>query len=240
MTSQALILAGGLGTRLGEITKNIPKPMVPVGDKPFLHWLVELLKRSGINRFVLCTGYLSEKIEEYFGDGTKFGCSIQYSAEQTPLGTGGAIKKAAGLLEETFLVLSGDNYLPLNFRDYVNSFSRQSEKTSVGGMLACWDNEPPMFRSNVLLDENSRKILSYDFKSDEGKNFVDIGVKIFNHRLFDYFPAQEKFSLEIDCMGRMAADGLLTGYPVEFPPLDVGTHEGLTLVRAKLGQGVPF
>ena len=232
MIQQALILAGGLGTRLGSVTKDVPKPMVAVGSKPFLEWLMLHISRQGIRHFVLCTGYLSETIQNHFGDGRAFGWKIEYSVEEELLGTGGAIQKAFPLLHEHFLVLSGDNYLEMDYHGFFQRFSNRK----CTGMLSCWPNDPPLFKRNVKLDLDSSRILDYNFHTDEDKNYVDVGVKLFSQRLMDYFPARKKFSLEIDVMPHIAKDKGLYGYPVEKPPLDIGTPEGLEAVRKTLAE----
>ena len=233
---QALILAGGRGTRLGDLTHKTPKPMVDVGGKPFLEWLLELLLRHKICDFIFCVGHLSEKIIKHFGNGEKWGCRIQYSVEGKLLGTGGAIKKASGLIRDSFFVFSGDNYLPLNYTAFMKLFELKRPL----GLLACWHNDPPLFRSNILLDLDSKKIEAYDFHNDSDKNYVDMGVKLFSTKLLTYFPPQDSFSLEIDVMGRLAEEGLLTGFPVNNPALDVGTPEMLELTRRQLRQAPEF
>ncbi len=230
MIKQALILAGGLGTRLGAITQEVPKPMVSVGNKPFLERLMFHLSQQGIQDFVLCIGYLAEKIQNHFGDGKSFGWNVQYTVEKELLGTGGAIQKASSLLQENFLVISGDNYLELDYINFMETFEAK-QKT---GMLAVWTNNPPLFRSNVELELPSGRIKNYHFSDTERKNFVDVGVKAFSRKLFSYFPDKEKFSLEVDVLPQIASDGELLGYPVKNPPLDVGTLEGLETVRKTL------
>src|SRR6266568_5297270 len=105
---QAVVLVGGLGTRLGEITRVVPKPMLPVGNKPFLEYLIRLLVREGVRRVHFCTSHLAGVVSDHFGDGTKFGVAISYSHEPSPLGTGGALVLATDQLDETFFVLNGD------------------------------------------------------------------------------------------------------------------------------------
>jgi len=237
VTSQAFVLAGGRGTRLGDLTRNLPKPMVPVGGKPFLEWLLLYLKQQGIRDFVLSTGYLASEIEKHFRDGSQMGCRITYSVEEIPLGTGGAIKKASPMLDDTFLVISGDNYLPLDGKDFMRRFNQSKDAV---GMICCWDNHPPLFRANALFDKANGKIRAYDFNESQGKTHVDVGFKIFNRGLFDFFPSKEVFSLEIDTMPELARQGLLLGYEVKQPPLDVGTLDGLDHARKVLTQGDPF
>lgn len=234
MTSQAFILAGGRGTRLGELTRNLPKPMVPVGGKPFLEWLLLFLQQQGIREFVLSTGYLASEIDKHFRDGSQMGCRISYSVEEFPLGTGGALKKASSMLHDTFLVISGDNYLSVDGKDFMRRFHQAKD---AAGMICCWDNNPPLFRKNAMFDKASCKIQAYDFNESQGKTHVDVGFKIFNRKLFDFFPSQEVFSLEIDTMPKLARQGLLLGYEVKHPPLDVGTIDGLNHAREALTQG---
>src|SRR5690349_17983844 len=108
-----VILAGGLATRLGPITRDIPKAMVEIAGKPFLWHQLQLLKRNGVRRVVLLVGHLGEMIQRYFEDGAALGLSLQYSFDGPMLlGTAGAIRKALPLLPEQFFVLYGDSYLP--------------------------------------------------------------------------------------------------------------------------------
>src|SRR5882724_5899162 len=103
---QAVILAGGLGTRMRPVTETIPKPMIPVCGKPFLQHQLELLQKNGIDRVLLLVSYLGEQIEEYFSNGDSLKMNLSYSYESSPLGTGGALKNAGSKLEEKFLVLN--------------------------------------------------------------------------------------------------------------------------------------
>src|SRR5436309_3537115 len=111
------ILAGGLATRLRPLTEKIPKALVPVAGRPFLAHQLELLRENGITRVVLCVGYLGEMIRDEFGDGREFGVELSYSFDGAKLlGTGSAVRKALPLLGETFYVLYGDSYLPIDYR----------------------------------------------------------------------------------------------------------------------------
>ena len=116
MIKQAVILAGGLGTRLRPITDKIPKPMIQFHGKPFLEYLIELLKEQGIEEIILLLGYLSEKVVEYFGDGDKFGIKILYSISPVEDDTGLRIFKAKDIIKDEFLLLYCDNYWPLNLQ----------------------------------------------------------------------------------------------------------------------------
>ena len=112
---QAVILAGGLGTRLRPFTERIPKAMVPIGSKPFLEHQILLLRSQGIEEILLLVGYLADHIKDFFGDGSRYGLRISYSHEEVPRGTGGALKLAQPKLQNNFLLLNGDTYLSMNY-----------------------------------------------------------------------------------------------------------------------------
>src|SRR5208282_6436393 len=118
---QAVILAGGLGTRMRPITETIPKPMIAVAGEPFLHHQLSLLRSFGIRRVLLLVAYLGDQIENYFGDGTSLGLQLGYSYESAPLGTGGALKNAEALLDDEFVVLNGDTYLAIDYAALIRS-----------------------------------------------------------------------------------------------------------------------
>ena len=105
---QVVILAGGLATRLGDLTEDHPKSLLKFQGKPFLEYQLELLRRADIGKVVLCLGHLGEQIERHFGDGNKFGVSICYSIEEKPLGTAGALRNARDMLDDTFFCMYGN------------------------------------------------------------------------------------------------------------------------------------
>jgi NDP-sugar pyrophosphorylase family protein len=124
---QVAILVGGLATRLRPLTSSLPKAMLPIKGKPFLEYQVALLNYHNVRDIVLCVGYLKEKIKDYFGDGGKLGVNIQYSEEEELLGTAGALKNAELLLEDEFLLLNGDSYLPVDYAQPLNQLKASGE-----------------------------------------------------------------------------------------------------------------
>ena len=201
--------------------------MLPINGRPFLEYLVVLLAQSGIGDFVFCTGYLAEQIEAHFGNGEAWNARIQYSVETTPLGTGGAIKKAAGMLQENFLLLNGDNYLPLDYADFIRTF----ETNRPIGLTACWANDSGRFGSNLILSEDRRSVAAYDYQNSQGKTHIDCGVKMFSRELLCFFDDRQAFSLEEAVMPELARQGLLAAYPAGQPPYDIGTPEELSRTR---------
>jgi len=113
---QAVILAGGEGIRLRPLTYQVPKPMVLANNRPFLEYLIEMLRGNGISEVVLLLGYLPEKITQYFGDGSNFAVNMKYSIGKVADKTGTRIKNAEHLLDDAFLLMYGDNYWPLNLK----------------------------------------------------------------------------------------------------------------------------
>src|ERR1700733_465197 len=148
---QAVILAGGLGTRLWPLTKTVPKPMVPVAGVPYLEHQLRLLKKQAIGDVVLLTGYLGEQIERYFGDGGRLNMRIRYSREREPLGTAGALREARPLLAETFLLIYGDSYLPMDYRAAYG----QLLATGARGLVVVFDNrkDDTSVKNNIVLDD---------------------------------------------------------------------------------------
>src|SRR5678815_3667786 len=154
------ILAGGLATRLRPITEKIPKVLVPVAGRPFLAHQLELLRKQGITRVVLCLGYLGEMVEREFGDGRADGIQLEYSFDgPVLLGTGGALKRALPLLGEKFFVLYGDSYLPIDFRPIAKFFERSAKL----GLMTVFQNEGRFDTSNVVFGD--REIKAYDKKN---------------------------------------------------------------------------
>ena len=117
------ILAGGYSTRLGSLTKDLPKCLVEINGRPFVEWQLDLLVESGYSDFIFCISYKSEMIQEYLADGSRWGSRIRYSIDgETQLGTGGAIQKALPLLGDAFGVIYGDSYLPIDYSNVESEF----------------------------------------------------------------------------------------------------------------------
>ena len=168
--SQAVILCGGRGERLRPLTDEMPKPMVLVNGRPFLQYLLEQLAENGINRFVLLTGYLGEKIVEYFGDGSSWGWSISYSNGPVEWSTTKRIHEALDQIDEQFLLLYSDNFAQLRLSELarVNSDHNSAMTLSVV-------RKPP---GNVQLDSNS-SVVKYDLsRSESSSDFVEIGYAL--------------------------------------------------------------
>ncbi|MGI0088366.1 MAG: nucleotidyltransferase family protein [Nitrosotalea sp.] len=188
---QAVVLAGGLGTRLGRLTKERPKSMLLIHGKPFLEYLITLLKTKGIVDFVLCTGYKHEIISGYFGDGIKFGVNIQYSVEKEPLGTGGALKNALPLLDENFLLLNGDTILFFDF----DKFKKFHEEHNTCTMLTTLTNDNSRY-GQVMTDNNSLVISFREKNSKHDEFLINGGIYLIAKRSFSWEMLPKTFSIE--------------------------------------------
>ena len=122
---KAVILAGGLGTRLQPYTTFIPKPMLPLGEKPLLEHLIEWVKKNGIKDIVLCVSYLRKTIEDYFEDGKRFGVKIEYAVSNKPLATAGQLKTAEKFIDDTFVCIYGDSVFDFNLKNMINDHKKK-------------------------------------------------------------------------------------------------------------------
>ena len=222
---QAVILAGGLGTRLRPLTKTVPKPMVPVGGVPYLEHQLRLLREQSISDIVLLIGYLGEQIEQYFGDGSGFGLQIRYRRETTPLGTGGALRHARDLLAPSFLVIYGDSYLPIQYGEVLNHLNASSAQ----GVVTVYNNdsEDTGVTNNIALNSHG-VVTKYekDTPDDADLQFVEAGVLALRSSVVAAIPAG-KVSLEQQMFPELIARHSLLGYVTEQRFYDIGTPERL-------------
>lgn len=227
---QAVILAGGLGTRLLPLTESIPKPMVRVAGAPYLEHQLHILRRQGFTNVVLLTGYLGDQIESYFGDGRQLGLSVQYSRESTPIGTGGALRQAAHLLQDPFLLIYGDSYLPIQYRGVIEEL----ERSTAIGVVVVYDNhvDDTSVRNNIALDAGSY-IARYekDAADTTDLHYVEAGVMAFRLSVIERLPREGFVSLEKEIFPRLIAGKKLLGYRTDQRFYDIGTPDRLKAIE---------
>ena len=202
---QAIILAGGFGTRLQNIVSDVPKPMAPIGDIPFLNYVLESLYRYKVEKVVLAVGYKSECIIDYFGDDFK-GIPLKYSNEDEPLGTGGAIRKALELCDgEYIVVVNGDTLFNIDYQKlYEYSVLSKNDITIALKEMSNFDRY-----GEVITDDNN-KVLAFNEKKMTANGNVNGGIYIIKKILLKEYP--KKFSLESDvleCSGNSIDIGAL-------------------------------
>lgn len=181
---QAIIMAGGRGERLLPLTKKIPKPMVPILDKPILYYLISKLKEFNINNIIITLCYKGEIIENEFGSGADMGVSIRYVYEDSPLGTAGSVKNAESLIHDDFLVLSGDGYTDMNIEDLISfHYSHRGIAT-----LATVRVPDPELYGNVFTDKKG-KIIAFDEKPIKPlTDLVNTGIYVFDRKILKKIP----------------------------------------------------
>ena len=222
---QAVILAGGRGERLRPLTDKVPKPMIEFYGKPFVLNLIEMLKKQGIKDFVFLAGYLHEKIEDYFGDGSKFGIKIRYSVGPAKWDTGKRVKAGEDLYDDRFLLCYCDNYVPVNLKKMAESYDSKDVLMSV----LIYTNKGNFTKSNMKVDENGMVVL-YD-KKREAKELsgVDIGFFIVDRKVVEDMP-DDNVSLN-DTLIRLISQKQLAGILADHIYCGLSKTERLPLVK---------
>lgn len=231
--ANAVILAGGLGTRLGKITADIPKPLVPVKGRPFLVHQLELLKKHRIENVLLLTGYRGEQIEQQLGNGQSLGMNLSYNREPEPLGTGGALKLAEAALPQQFVMVYGDSYLDIDYQAAYRAFDNLTVSGPAGLMVVYAQGKGNEDPGNVKLDPTGTRVVSYSKGRGQDHHYIDAGVLILNRAVTEWLPTGQS-SLEELVYPRLANEGRLVAFlsPVRF--YDIGTPERLSVFERSL------
>jgi len=235
---QAVILAGGLGTRMRPVTETIPKPMIAVAGRPFLHWQLELLGKGGFGSALLLVAYLGEQIEEYFGDGESFATRVEYSYESSPLGTGGALKNAEGKLQEWFVLVNGDTYLAIDYQKLARDFV----EANCAAMIVAYEKSTPAtadvpasgLPGNLGVSADGTVIV-YRKREPQGLDYIDAGVIVLKKEILASLPTGQKCSLEEEIYPQLIARGRMRAWVTREPFYDMGSPAGLAALEAKLG-----
>jgi len=223
---QAVILAGGIGARLRPLTDNTPKPMILVNNRPFLEYLIELLKERGINEVILLLGYLPEKIIDYFGDGANFGLKIKYSIGDVTFETGKRIKYAEKLLDKNFLLMYCDNYVPINLKELVKFHAKQKTLAT----LAIYTNKDGIRKNNIYVDDDGF-VIRYDrSRKNPNLNGVEIGFFVINKKIVNVMP-NDNFSFEDVIIPKLIEQRQLSGFKVDHRYYSIGSIERIHLTE---------
>ena len=233
---QLVIIAGGKGSRLG--LKDIPKPMVKIGDKPLLEHQIELAKRYGINEVFILSGHLSDVIEDYFGDGSNFGVKIHHIIEPYPLGTAGAVKLLEGKIHNRFMVFYGDVVMDFDLNSFIE-FDKKY-KNSVGTTLIHPNDHP---YDSDLLEVNEDGIVTNVLPKphEQGKyyqNLVNAAVYIFSPKIFGYIEPEISQDFGKHILKKLVEGGeILAGYRTAEYIKDMGTKDRFEKVANDFTSG---
>ncbi len=182
---KAVVMAGGSGTRLRPLTMNRPKPMVPVANKPVIGHILDLLKRHGITDVIVTLQYRASDVQDFFGDGSSLGMNIEYSIEESPLGTAGSVKQAQELLDDTFIVISGDSITDIDLTEVIN-FHKERHAAAT---LTLYHVSDPL-EYGVIITDNQGRIQRFQEKPSWGEvisDTVNTGIYVLEPRVLDYF-----------------------------------------------------
>lgn len=218
--TRVAVLCGGFGTRLGALARGLPKPMIPIGGRPYLERVLESFADCNLRDFVLLTGHRAEVIEEHFEDGSRFGVKIVYSREREPLGTGGALREARHLLGERFLLTYAD---VLRRFDYDRFVQRHR-----GHCLAVY---PRISVGNVKLED--ARVVRFDKRAPE-LPYIDAGFSVMGAETLDLLPRSGACSFEEIVFPTLASRGELEAEIVDLDFFDIGTPDELARTKAAL------
>ena len=219
---QAVILVGGEGTRLRPLTSTVPKPVVPLVDRPFIAFMLEWLARHGVDDVVMSCGFLATAVRNVLGDGSQYGLRLRFVEEPEPRGTAGALKYAADLLDERFLMLNGDVLTDID----LTAQMAQHEATGAVGTLALVPVADPTAYGLVRLhDDHAVKEFVEKPSADEiDTKLISAGAYVLERAVLDLIPADRNVSIEREVWPQLVGEGLF-GYAAEAYWLDIGTPE---------------
>jgi mannose-1-phosphate guanylyltransferase len=221
---QALILAGGEGTRLRPLTVTVPKPVVPLANRPFISFMIDWLRSHGVDDVILSCGFMADGVRAVLGDGASLGVRLRYVEEPRPLGTGGALRYAGDLLEERFLMLNGDVLSDID----LTAELRQHEQTGARATIALYPVEDPSHYGLVKRnpDGSVSEFLEKPSPDQIDTNLINAGAYVLERSVLDSMaPAGTNISIERDVFPRLVDNGLY-GFAADGYWLDIGTPEG--------------
>ena len=187
---KAIILAGGLGTRLQPYTTFIPKPMLPLGEKPLLEHLIGWVKKNGVKDIVLCVSYLRKTIEDYFEDGKRFGVKIEYATSNKPLATAGQLKTAEKLIDDTFVCIYGDSIFDFNLKNMISEHKKKKSFIT----MSLYEHKTSI-QYGVIDTKNNGKVLSWNEKP-EIKSKINMGCYVMEPTTLNFIPKNKTYGMD--------------------------------------------
>jgi NDP-sugar pyrophosphorylase family protein len=233
---KAMVLAAGKGTRLGDLTRSVPKPLLPVAGRPLLSYTLALLADAGVTEVVVNLHHLAAQVQERLGDGSRWGLSVRYSYEETLLGTAGAVRRAADAFSESFLVVYGDNFLDFNVAHLVRAHQARQAAATIG----LYQAPDPAATGRVESDPSGR-VLRFVEKPDRGQitaGWSNTGVYVLHPALLATIPPVGLVDFGHDMFPRwLAAGERIYAEPLGGLVQDIGTSAGYQAAREALERG---
>ena len=216
---KTVILAGGLGTRLLPLTKNTPKPMLPLGKKPILEHLIDWNKKNGVKSIILCVSHLRKTIENYFGDGKRFGVSIEYAISNKPLATAGQLKTAEEFIDNTFVCMYGDSIFDFNLRNMIKQHKAKRAFVTMG--LNEYKTNLPY---GVIDISKTGKVLRWNEKPEIKVN-VNMGCYVMEPNVLNLIPENKPYGMDDVIKQAMANKKLVSSFITKKGFTDIGNKE---------------
>lgn len=213
---KAVILAGGLGTRLQPYTTFLPKPMLPLGEKPILEHLIEWTQKNGVKSIVLCVSYLRKTIEDYFEDGKRFGVNIEYAVSNKPLATAGQLKTAEKFIDDTFVCMYGDSIFDFNLRNMIKH--HKQKKSFVTMNLYEYKTNLPY---GVIETTKTGKVVAWNEKPEITAN-VNTGCYVMEPEIMELIPKNVPYGMDDVIRKAMAKNKLVSSVVSKKGFLDIG------------------
>lgn len=222
---QALILAGGKGTRLRPLTVYTPKPIVPICNRPFLLYQIDTLRRAGITDITLSLSYQPQKIEQQLGDGSNFGVNLRYTTEPQPMGTAGAYKYAEELIREPTVVFNGDILTDLDLKAVIREHDERQATATI--VLTPVENPSAYGLVETETDGRVRRFLEKPKPEEITVNTINAGTYVLDPRVLDYIPAGENHSFEYGLFPTLLerSEKFYAHIPQRTYWMDIGTPE---------------
>ena len=213
---KAVILAAGLGTRLQPYTLFLPKPMLPLGERPVLEFVLEWLKKYGFDDIYICVGYLRRTIEEYFKDGSEFGVKITYIRTSRPMGTAGQLKSAAPYLSDTFLCIYGDTIFDFDLQKFVDKHREKRADATIA-----------LSRYKVVLkygfiDVDAEGFVQNWREKPELQGLINVGCYVMEPKVLNYIPEGVVYSMDLAFQNMIKSGERIYGYIIEDGFIDIG------------------
>ena len=233
---QAVIMAGGKGTRIASLVSDVPKPMILICGRPILQYQIECLKAQGIKEIILVIGHLGNVIKSYFGEGEKYGVSITYIEETVPLGTAGALYYLKDKIKDDFLLLNGDIIFDID----VKRFMAYHKKMGGEATIFTHPNSHP-YDSGIVITDQHGVVKRWLNKEDDRKwykNRVNAGLHILSPHIFDLVMSAEKMDLDRDVLKKLIPERKLVAYDSPEYVKDMGTPERFEAVTRDIETGL--
>ncbi len=216
---KAVVLAGGLGTRLRPLTLKTPKPMLLLGDKPILEHLINWIEKNGVKSIVLCVSYHKEKIQEYFKDGKKFGVKIEYAVSEKPLSTAGQLKTAEEFLGDTFVCVYGDSIFDFSLRNMIKQHKTKKAFTT----MSLYEYKTNL-EYGVIDTSNTGKVTSWEEKPEIKAN-INMGCYVMDSGILKYIPKNKLYGMDDLIKKVMKNKKLVSSFITKKGFMDIGNKE---------------